>query len=68
MSIYTCNECNDAAFQHLNKQMEKKFHLTPEEVEYFVKNLQHEYLGKDSYYMAVDILRRMESFLKEQAH
>jgi hypothetical protein len=43
-----------------------KFGLTVEEVAYIVKNIQHEYLNKDTYYFASDLFGRMEKFLVEQ--
>jgi hypothetical protein len=68
MSIYTCNECNDAAFQALSRQMDKQFHMTLEEVAYLVANIQHEYLNKETYYFASDLFGRMERFLKDHQH
>lgn len=40
------------------------FPLTVEEVDYLVKNIQHEYLNKDTYYFASELFGRMETFLK----
>lgn len=39
--------------------------LSKEEVKYLVKNIQHEYLSKDTYHFAVDLFNRMEKFLEE---
>jgi hypothetical protein len=65
MSIYVCNECNDAAFQHWRRQNEDKFPLNKDEVKYLVDNIQHEYLSKDTYYFASDLFGRMQRFLDE---
>ena len=40
--------------------------LTAEEVDYIVKNIQHEYLNKETYYFARDLFNRMEKFLAEK--
>lgn len=66
MSIYTCRECNDAAYQKLANELEQFFPLTDKEVEYLVKNIQHEYLAKETYYFASDLFKRMELFLQSR--
>lgn len=57
-----CKLCNPIA-----QQIEtiNNFQLTKEEVQYLVNNIQHEYLGKETYYFATNLFNRMEKFLKE---
>jgi hypothetical protein len=41
------------------------FNLSVEEAKYLVKNIQNEYLNKETYYFARDLFNRMEKFLAE---
>ena len=41
-----------------------KFEMTKEEVEYFVNNIQGEYLKQETYYEVSALIKRMEEFLK----
>lgn len=41
------------------------FIMNREEVEYIVHNIQNEFLCRDTYYLAVRLIRRMREFLGE---
>lgn len=40
------------------------FEMTHEEVEYFVDSISREYLSKDTYYLAINLVRRMREYLE----
>lgn len=47
-------------------KIESHFKMTRQEVEYFVNNIQHEYLNKDTYYEAMNLIKRMRQFLGKE--
>ena len=47
----------------ISELIEDNFELTREEVEYFYNNIKHEYLSKDTYWFATNLLERMRKFL-----
>ena len=59
MSIYSCNECNDIAFQRLLKN---NLVLTPIEVKLLYDELLHMWVKTE----LTPILRKMQLFLEKQ--
>lgn len=44
---------------------EDTFAMTRSEVEYFLNSIAQEYLSKDTYYMAIALIKRMRAFIDE---
>lgn len=66
MSIYICNECYDAAFQHLNREIRQKLVLSGEEAkaldDYFTKRAG--YISHEFDAPVHDIISKIQKFLR----
>lgn len=43
----------------------RKFMMTKQEVEYFLKNIEHEYISRENYYETSNLIKRMRDFVEQ---